>query len=282
MSERRSAILLLVALLLQLGLVSAQVPDPSAAEASALEGAFLRVTGPLSRMVSGSLERTTDLRTRVRTMASLREENERLRGEVEELRQERARLQSLETQFDLLQDAVTYEPEVPGSFAVADVVLVDHHSFRRNLVAYLPEGLGREYGTGSPVVTDDGLVGRVYSRAGDYVRVQLITDRASSVGVMVSRTRRQGIARGLDGSALSLDYIPLQASLEAGDRVLTAGIDGIYPRGLTVGTVLEVDAGGQLFHRVRVVPSVDLGLLSQVFVLPRTERPAAEAPDASP
>ena len=161
---------------------------------------------------------------------------------------------------------------------VADVVLVDHHSFRRSLIAYLPEATGEEFGVGSPVTTDDGLVGRVYSRAGNHIRVQLVTDRASSVGSMIARTRRQGIVRGQEGGVLKLDYVPLQASVLPGDRVLTAGIDGIYPRGLPVGTVLDVEDGGELFHRVQVIPAVDLGLMSQVYVLARSpELPKGDA-----
>ena len=113
MSERRSALFLAAVLVAQLALLSSQVPDSEVAEASALEGAFLRITGPLARLVSGSVERTTNLRSRVKTVSSLQEENEQLRLELAELRQERARLQGLELQLDLLREAVTYEP--PGS-----------------------------------------------------------------------------------------------------------------------------------------------------------------------
>ncbi|MEM9404541.1 MAG: rod shape-determining protein MreC [Acidobacteriota bacterium] len=269
MSERRAVALLIIVLLAQLGLVSAQVPDRTVDDASALEGILLRVTAPVAQLVSGSMERTTDLRTRVQTMTSLRRENERLRDEVLGLRQERARIQGIEERLDLLLEAVDYEPPVEGDLVVADVVLVDHNAFRKSLIAYLPETAPEEFGVGSPVTTDAGLVGRVYSRSGNHIRVQLITDRASSVGSMIGRTRRQGVVRGdLDGF-LSLDYVPLQASVQPGDRVVTAGIDGVYSRGIPVGQVLEVSDGGELFHSVRVVPAVDFGLLTQVYVLER-------------
>ena len=281
MSERRAAVLLGTILVAQLALLTSQVSDTESG-ASLLEVSFLRVTGPVARWVTGSVERTNALSSRVRTMKSLRQENVELHAEVERLRAERARLQGLEEQLDLLQEAVDYVPPVQGELVVADVVLVDHHSFRRSLVAYLPVGTGADVGLGSPVTTEAGLVGRVFARAGSYVRVQLVTDRASSVGAMISRTRRQGIVRGEEGGVLSLDYVPLQASVEPGDRIVTAGIDGVYPRGIDVGTVISVEEGGELFHRVRLLPAVDFGLLSQVYVLGRGDGLPMQAEDAVP
>jgi rod shape-determining protein MreC len=97
--------------------------------------------------------------------------------------------------------------------------------------------------------------------------VQLITDRAAGVGGMILRTRRQGVVRGGLGTGLELDYVPLQADVRPGDRVLTAGIDGVYPRGIPIGTIASVEPGGQLFHRINVAPAVDFGTLDQVYLL---------------
>ncbi|MGH9465286.1 MAG: rod shape-determining protein MreC, partial [Thermoanaerobaculia bacterium] len=110
---------------------------------------------------------------------------------------------------------------------------------------------------------------------GRYAKVQLLTDRAASVSAMVERTRRQGLVRGAGQGALTLDFIPVQEEIGPGDRVLTAGIDGIYPRGLPIGTVAEVAAGEGMFHRVEVAPAVDFGRLDQVYVLDTTPLPAS-------
>jgi rod shape-determining protein MreC len=86
---------------------------------------------------------------------------------------------------------------------------------------------------------------------------------------MVLRNRRQGVVRGgrRGSGVLELDYVPLQADVRPGDRVVTAGIDGIYPRGIPIGTVIAVERGGQLFHRIQVAPAVDFGSLDQVYLL---------------
>jgi rod shape-determining protein MreC len=98
---------------------------------------------------------------------------------------------------------------------------------------------------------------------------------------MIERTRRQGVARGAGAGVLDLDFVPLQEEVQIGDRVVTAGIDGIYPRGLPVGTVVAVEPGSELFHDIRLRPAVDFGLLDQVYVL-ESELVPEEAKDLSP
>ena len=84
---------------------------------------------------------------------------------------------------------------------------------------------------------------------------------------MIERTHRQGVVKGAGRGSLELDYISLQADVRVGDEVTTAGIDGIYPRGIPVGTIAAVIPGDELFHEIRVIPKVDFGKLDQVYVL---------------
>ena len=69
--------------------------------------------------------------------------------------------------------------------------------------------------------------------------------------------------------------MPLQEDVRVGDRIVTAGIDGIYPRGLPVGFVVDVRPGEDLFHRIRVAPSVDFGRLDHVYLLEAGRVPEA-------
>ena len=103
--------------------------------------------------------------------------------------------------------------------------------------------------------------------AGGYAKVQLVTDRAASVGVQLERSRRQAVLRGSAPGELLLDYVPRQATIEVGERVLTAGIDGVYPRGIPVGVVISVEPGDEAFHRVVVRPAVDFSRLDFVYLL---------------
>ena len=103
--------------------------------------------------------------------------------------------------------------------------------------------------------------------------MQLITDRAAAVGAMIKRTRRQGVVRS-GPNGLELDFLPQQADVRAGDRVLTSGIDGIYPRGLPIGVVTAVERGEELFYDLHLEPAVDFGVLDQVYLLAPQPIPA--------
>jgi rod shape-determining protein MreC len=161
---------------------------------------------------------------------------------------------------------VRYGTPPPGRIRAVDVIYVDYASWLRTLVLYTGDAPARK---NQPVLSPDGLVGRVLDVSGPYAKVQLITDRAAGVGGMILRTRRQGVVRGgaRGSGALELDYVPLQADVRVGDQVLTAGIDGVYPRGIPVGTVVKVEGGGQLFHKIQLAPAVDFGALDQVYLL---------------
>ena len=263
MNGRRSLLALALLLLAQLILLTSQVRDPEG-EQTALERWSLRALAPFARAVAGGRNAVSSLGEGLRSRGDLQEENRDLRRRVEELDLERARLHDLEQQVERLSSALGYRAPFEGQTRLADVVYIDHASSLRTLLFYLP---GRPAVKDSPVTARDGLVGRVILSQGEYAKVQLLTDRASGVGAMIERTRRQGIARGAGPDGLSLEYIPLQADVEVGDLVVTAGTDGLYPRGIPVARVVAVEPGPELFHRIRLAPAVDFGLLDQVFVL---------------
>jgi len=265
--ERRILWLLAVILAGQLVLLAAQAPGRDGAD-TYLESAGLRLVGPVARLVLLTSEGFAGSRENLRLRRTLLDENLRLRREVADLRLELMRLREVGSEMSRLARAVEYAAPPVGRIRAADVVYVDHVSWLRTLVLF-SGGVPAEIN--QPVLTPDGLVGRVVVVAGPYAKVQLITDRAASVGGMAVRTRRQGVVRGRSGasseSGLELDYVPLQADVRPGDRVVTAGIDGIFPRGIPIGTVAAVEPGGQLFHRIRLNPAVDFGTLDQVYLL---------------
>ncbi len=279
LSERSTRWLLVVVLVAQLSLITSQLPDPGGG-GSMLEAALLRAIGPIGRMVAGTADLAAGLGDELRLRRWLVRENRRLRDEVAELRRQAMEAWRLEQDLERLSLALDYVGAELGPLRVADVVFVDHRPFQRTLVLWTGETTAER---NQPVVAADGLVGRVVLVSGSYAKVQLVTDGAASVGAMIRRTRRQGIVRGASAGGLELDFVSLQADVRVGDRVVTAGIDGIYPRGLPVGTVVEVEPGEELFHRIRLQPAVDMGLLEQVYLLPRQTVPAElreEAPDA--
>ena len=261
----RAARWLLVLLLLGELLLLSRQASKRGREGPLLAGAAIGVLGPVARGITGVQHGIGTVGSRLRTRKSVMAENDKLREQVSALERQLLRLQSVEGAFLRLGDAVGYARRTRQPLQVADVVYADYASWLRSLLVYVADKGAR---VDQPVVDEHGLVGRVIAVGGGYAKVQLVTDRTSAVGAMIERTSRQGVARGNGHSGIALDYVPLQADVRPGDRVITAGIDGVYPRGIAIGVVREVRPGTQLFHHVEVTPLVDFGALDHVYLLP--------------
>lgn len=266
MSERRVAILFGGVVVFLLALLTAQEPQRAGDLA-------LWVEGPVKQFVAAVAETVDRVRRGRAARAEIERENVELRARVRELEAAYAASVGARLESDLVSKRLRYEPPADADLLLADVVYVDHHSFRRTAILRLPAGARREDWSRKPVTTAEGLLGRVVSSGGGYARVLLVTDRDSSVGAMVERTRRQGIVRGVEAAVLSLMFLPLQVDVRPGDRVITAGIDGVFPRGIPIGIITSVESDGDLFHAIRVVPSVDLGSLSHAYIWRRDPVP---------
>lgn len=252
-----------VLVLTQLVLLTSQVRDPES-DKSRLERGALTAVAPVAHSVSSVVDASQWMSGRLESRESLREENSRLRQRLETLERERVATSGLDIEVERLSDALGYKAPFDGQVRLADVVYIDHASWLRTLLLYVPGQWATE---NSPVTSADGLVGRVVLLDGSYAKVQMITDRASGIGAMIERTRRQGVARGAGSDGLTLEYVPLSADVRVGDKVVSAGTDGMYPRGLPIGVVVDIGADGDLFHKISIMPSVDFGALDQVFVL---------------
>ena len=264
MDESRTGWVLIVVLVGQLVLLAIQ--GARGPGETRLEAIGLRLLGPMARGVSAVPRSFSGWREDAKLRDSLLAENRALKSEVEELRLRLLRLSDVESEMLRLGDALRYPTPPAGRIRTVDIVYADYTSWLRTLVLYTG---GEPARLNQPVLSPGGLVGRVITVAGPYAKVQLVTDRAASVGAMVLRTRRQGVVRGggRGSGGLELDYVPLQADVRPGDAVLTAGIDGVFPRGIPLGTVVSVKPGGQLFHRIELAPAVDFGALDQVYLL---------------
>ena len=271
MDERRTGYLLSILLLGQLVLVAIEGAHSTRSRTYA-EVIGMRVLGPVAHLVAATSGAVTQAGGKVKLQGQLLDENRRLRQEVEQLRLRLLRLGDVEEELSRLGDAVGYSAPLLGEIRAVDVVYADYTSWLRSLMLYTGS---RPATVNEPVLAAAGLVGRVVVVAGPYAKVQLVTDRAAAVGGMILRTRRQGLVRGSsqEGNALALDYVPLSVDVRSGDSVVTAGIDGVYPRGIPVGTVVAVEPGGQLFHKIRLAPAVDLGALDQVYLLEHAPLP---------
>ncbi len=193
-------------------------------------------------------------------------ENRRLRTEMQELQQRLESLQEMALENRRLQAVLEMPAPPAGRPVVAQVIAKDATNWFRTLL--IDRGSGEGLERNAPVITPQGVVGRVMEVAPIAARVQLVTDPVSSVGALIQRTRVSGIAAGDGGATLRLRYLPLMADVAVGDRVVTSGMGGVFPKGIPLGTVTTVERrSGALFQEAVLQPAADLSRVEEVVVL---------------
>jgi rod shape-determining protein MreC len=130
------------------------------------------------------------------------------------------------------------------------------------------------------VMAPSGVVGRVVVSSARAAKVQLLTDRNAAAGVLIARSRSQGVVVGTGEELLRMDYVSEVADVAVGDSVVTSGIDGIYPKGFVVGTVEAVEKSGNSYKQILVRPAVDFSSVEEVLVV-LTPMPGREAEESS-
>ncbi|MDQ3020570.1 MAG: rod shape-determining protein MreC [Bacteroidota bacterium] len=118
-----------------------------------------------------------------------------------------------------------------------------------------------------PVITDDGLVGRIVSTSNHYSIAQILYNRNLSISVKIQRSRVDGILNYDGAGNLIINNVPKSADVKAGDVIITSEYSNYFPAGIPVGTVAEEGNLDNLFKKVIVKPLVDFSSLEEVFVL---------------
>jgi rod shape-determining protein MreC len=167
----------------------------------------------------------------------------------------------------------------PGAATVAGVLYSGRDPFTQRL--FIDKGETDGIAAGEVVIDETGVVGQVTRMFPRMAEVTLVTDKDHIVPVKVERTGVRSVLYGTGtGQPLELRFMPPSADLQAGDRLVTSGLDGVYPAGLAVAliTLVERDAG-QIFARVHCVPLAGVTSSEQLLVLRRMAAMPAR-PDA--
>ncbi len=242
--------------------------------ALALGGYFSPLSNSVSQSVVGAQTwvssrylAVVDFLSVPRDVATMRQRNAELEAEVARLQTQVIELQQQVTETQILSALVDFARANPeNTYKAATVIGRDPSPFLRYVIINIGsnDGIRR----GMPVVTNQGLVGRVDAVTASASRLQLITDPASAVNVSLKNSKTEALLVGSITGDLSLDMISQDVTVQPGDVVLTSGLGGGYPPNLLVGQVVSVrKLDYELFQQAAIQPLVDYNQLQFVLVI---------------
>lgn len=270
-NARRFALAIAVVLLLGFFLLPSQT-----------QGLFEQLGGPVGWVLSWPLRAAASIHDRVGdlwngyvALQGLEEENRRLRKELERLQGQNNQLREAAAATERLTALLEFKAQALPTMIAAQVIGRDTGNWYRTLILNKGESDGVQPEMG--VITPAGVVGRVVKTTAATSVVLLATDPNNAIAGLIQRTRDEGIVEGTTQGLARLKYIPLLSSVRPGDRVVTSGLVGGFPRGLAIGTITRIDKEeGALFQSAELMPEVDPNRVEEVLVIQSPYVPSEE------
>jgi len=240
----------------------------------AISGLLGRIIGSVSSplvssqaWISKRIQAIEDFLTVPRDVTVLQQENADLKNEISQLQAEVLILKQQVSETEILYALLDFARSRPeNKYIAASVIGRDPSPFLNYVI--IDHGSDDGIFKGMPVVTQQGLVGRVDAVIATAARIQLITDPNSIVNVRLEKAKTDAQVAGTISGDLSLEMVNLDVNLEQGDLVLTSGLGGSFPADILLGQVLSIVRDNRsLFQQATVQPVVDFTTLRAVLVI---------------
>jgi len=262
-NPRRGGIVLAMVLIGCVLILSAQAPGRGG-RGTVLQSWILTASSPAVNLVASASRSFWGAIGSTGELFRARSENERLRSDLDASQRELFRLRAEVKQL-AAEGRLATASALPGIVRSVPILLIEHRS--GVLSALIAAGSADGVVADSPLAVPGGLVGRVVAVGRGVSRAQLLLDASAAAGARIARTGELGAIRGDGKDRLTLNNIATTSTVAPGDWIESAGIDGIYPRGIPIGRVESVARGSKLFLEVRVAPSADFTRLTDLLLL---------------
>jgi len=204
-------------------------------------------------------------------LVDTQQQNVALREQVDVLQSEIVRLTELELANQRLRELLQFRSTLEGEVLGARVIARDPTPWVQTFTIDRGERDGVR--RGMAVLSPQGVVGQIAEASRTASRVLLLTDHNSGIDAFVQRSRARGIVQGADEEGCHMKYLRRDEDVVPGDRVLTSGLDGIFPKGVLIGEVLEVARRHRDLLQVAIVrPNAELDRIEEVLVVDATVR----------
>ena len=227
------------------------------------------ITAPFQRFFTGTISIARNIWRSYFFLVETRQDNLLLKKKIDLLKIENSKYQELLLANQRLQKLLNFQENTDEPLLPARVIGWDSSGLFKSII--IDKGANDGLRINMPVVNSEGAVGRVVSVSPDYAQVLLVTDQNSAVDGLVQRSRGRGMVKGRGSSECYFDYVIKTCDIKTGDIIVTSGLGRIFPKGLYLGIVKEInDSPNKLFKDVRVAPAVDFSKLEEVLIVLRS------------
>ena len=233
-----------------------------------IERVVVEITAPFQNLANNTINATRNIWFKYFDLINVRKENIRLKEQINYLKTENYRNQELLSTYSRLQRLLQFTETTDQAVLAAQVIGRDPSGFFQSVI--INKGLDSGLLVNMPVVNEDGIVGRIVSVSDNYSKILLITDQNSAVDCIIQRSRDNGIVKGssLFSDECIMDYVLKTSDIQEEDTIITSGIGGIFPKGIPVGKVTDIeDPPDKLFKEITVRPFVDFSKLEEILVI---------------
>jgi rod shape-determining protein MreC len=259
--------LVLVVLILALPLISLNIERRDAGNAKWYQQPILLIVNPLQEFFTDfslGVSHTTSFYT---NLLNVKRDNRVLKENITTLKQQIAQENELRLEYERLRRLLDFQQISPSKLAASQVIGVDLWSNSEYNSLKINKGSNEGLKKGMAVITHEGVVGYLYTVFPHFSTVLVLTDRNAVIDSLVQRTRARGIVEGLGRDLCHIKYLQRTDDVQVGDLVVT-GFDGIFPKGMPIGTVTRVyKKTFGVTQTVEMRPVVDVSRLEEVFVV---------------
>jgi rod shape-determining protein MreC len=201
------------------------------------------------------------------SISELNKQNTGLRQRNLELETEVSQLKEVKRENEVLRQGLGISKKGQSIIEMASVVGKDVQGAQDWILIDRGEKQGIEKNM-AVISSETALVGKVIETMSDFSKVMLITNKENVVAALVEGGRSEGLVKKSEKGKLFMDFIPRGEELEAGERIITSGMDNIYPKGILIGKIEDIDLSqNQLFQKITIIPIIDFSKLEEVFIV---------------
>lgn len=234
---------------------------------SGLGNFLFKIFSPIERIfikAGDSIVRFFEISISVRDLAK---ENAELWQKNLELEAEISQLKEVERENEVLRTGLEISKKGQIIVEMASIVGKDIQGSQDWILINKGKNQGIEKDM-AVISSEMALVGRIIEAMPSFSKVMLVTNKESIVAGLVEGGRNEGLVKKDEKGKLFMDFIPRSEELEIEERIITSGTDNIYPKGILIGKIENIDLSqNQLFQKITITPAVDFSKLEAVFII---------------